>query len=106
MAQRRLLFPQGRGKALTVSVPHKVADAPSLSICHLDLAYIIPEIELETSESIVTKGKLDAHNIARLKQPVTRLVENHTKITLVTTLLSKYAMAVSTKKWVVSKIRL
>ncbi|KAD3640825.1 hypothetical protein E3N88_30048 [Mikania micrantha] len=111
------------GMALTISLSHKVADAPSLgiflsdwaamargevrqppmilatSIPSLDLAYTMPEIELEMSEIVVTKRYvLDAQNIARLKQSVTGLVENPTKITLVTALLYKCAITASTRK--------
>ncbi|KAI3712955.1 hypothetical protein L1987_71525 [Smallanthus sonchifolius] len=111
------------GVALTISISHKVADAPSLgiflsdwaamprgevrpppmilatSIPYLDLAYIMPEIELEMSLTLVTKRYVvDAQNIARLKQSVTGLVENPTKVALVTALLYKCAITASTTK--------
>ncbi|KAL8200503.1 hypothetical protein R6Q57_011842 [Mikania cordata] len=111
------------GMSLTISLSHKVADAPSLgiflsdwaamargevrqppmilatSIPSLDLAYTMPEIELEMSETVVTKRYvLDAQNIARLKQSLTGLVENPTKIVLVTAFLYKCAITASTRK--------
>ncbi|KAK1439076.1 hypothetical protein QVD17_04891 [Tagetes erecta] len=111
------------GMALTISVSHKVTDGPSLgiflsdwaanthgevrptpmilatSLPNLDLAYTMPEIELEMSEAIVTERYVfDAQNITRLKQSVTGLVENPTKITLVTALLYKCAITASTRK--------
>ncbi|MFS8033604.1 putative deacetylvindoline O-acetyltransferase [Helianthus anomalus] len=111
------------GMALTISMSHKVADAPTLgiflsdwaaiarrevrpppmilatSIPYFNLEYTMPEIELDMSKPLVTKRYVfDAQDIARLKQSVTGLVENPTKIALVTALLYKSAINASTTK--------
>ncbi|KAI3665574.1 hypothetical protein L6452_44201 [Arctium lappa] len=113
----------GGGMAVTVSMSHKVADAPSLgvflsdwaavargevrpaplilatSIPSLDLAYTMPEIVIEMSEACVTKRFVfDAGTISRLRRSVIGLVENPTKIGLVTALLYRCAIASSTVK--------
>ncbi|XP_024974893.1 acylsugar acyltransferase 3-like [Cynara cardunculus var. scolymus] len=113
----------GGGMAVTVSLSHKVADAPSLgiflsdwaavargevrppplilatSIPSLDLAYTMPEIVIEMSEACVTKRFVfDAGMISRLRLSVIGFVENPTKIGLVTALLYRCAIAASTAK--------
>ncbi|KAI3502947.1 hypothetical protein L1887_31360 [Cichorium endivia] len=111
------------GMAVTISMSHKVADAPSLgvflsdwaamargevrppplilatSIPSLNLAYTMPEIEIEMSETLITKRYVfHAENIARLKRRVMGLVENPTKIAVVTAFLYKCAMLASVLK--------
>ncbi|KAL4568866.1 hypothetical protein LXL04_024483 [Taraxacum kok-saghyz] len=114
---------EGGGTAVTISMSHKVADAPSVgiflsdwaamargevrapplilatSIPSLDLAYIIPEIQIEMSETLITKRYVfNAENIARLKRSLIGVVENPTKIALVTAFLYRCAISASISK--------
>ncbi|XP_023754009.1 acylsugar acyltransferase 3 [Lactuca sativa] len=114
---------EGGGMAVTISMSHKVADAPSVgiflsdwaamargeerppplilatSIPSLDLAYTMPEIEIEMSETLITKRYVfHAENISRLKRSVSGLVENPTKIGIVTAFLYRCAVAASMAK--------
>ncbi|XP_023754021.2 acyltransferase Pun1 [Lactuca sativa] len=114
---------EGGGTAVTVSISHKVADGTTSatflsdwasmtrgevrplpmilarSIPSSDLGYTVPEIVLDNSTSCVTKRYVfDAKKIAGLKNSVMGLVENPTKVQVVTAYLYKCAIAASLEK--------
>ncbi|KAI3699476.1 hypothetical protein L2E82_43817 [Cichorium intybus] len=113
----------GGGMVVTVCISHKVADGCTIatflsdwaalargevrplpmiiarSISSPNLGYTVPEIVLDNSSTCVTKRYVfDAKKIAKLKNSVAQLVENPTKVQVVTAHLYKCAIAASLKK--------
>ncbi|KAL4586413.1 hypothetical protein LXL04_011049 [Taraxacum kok-saghyz] len=116
---------EGGGMTVAVSISHKVADGSTIaafltnwaamargeviirsqpmilarSIPCSDIGYPVPEIVMEKCSNCVTKRYVfDAKRIAGLKESVGGLVENPTKVQVVTAYLYKCAIAASFEK--------